>query len=209
MLCLVALIGIGTGLSGKVSSHQISPSKIKSWPSRPNRYMDIGPDVLPQPGTICLAGNSSYYGSLQGSSLQFSTFSKDLRPGSGIVQGPDLIVGNISGLAQFGSSGNQVGLAFGTDACNAGNIDAGWFALPNNDHPVDPQNLYRMSGGPNNDERFEQIGQSNVLHGLSALRQTAADLAAMVSAADISVPAVRRQTRPELMRGQTSVRVPG
>ena len=39
-----------------------------------------------------------------------------------------------------------------------------WFALPNTDHPVIPQNLYRMSGGANNDERFEQIGQSWLKH---------------------------------------------
>jgi hypothetical protein len=35
-----------------------------------------------------------------------------------------------------------------------------WFANPENDHPVIPQNLYRMSGGASNNERFEQIGQS-------------------------------------------------
>ena len=32
--------------------------------------------------------------------------------------------------------------------------------MPNNDHPVIPQNLYRMSGGASNNDRFEQIGQS-------------------------------------------------
>ena len=41
--------------------------------------------------------------------------------------------------------------------------------LPDNDHPVIPQNLYRMSGGATNDERFEQIGQSNVKHAFTAL----------------------------------------
>jgi hypothetical protein len=46
-----------------------------------------------------------------------------------------------------------------------------WLALPNNDHPVIPQNLYRMSGGATNDDRFEQIGQSNVKHAFTALQQ--------------------------------------
>ena len=50
-------------------------------------------------------------------------------------------------------------------------MDLNWFALPNNDHPVIPQNLYRMSGGPTNDERFEQIAQSNVKHAFTALTQ--------------------------------------
>jgi hypothetical protein len=88
----------------------------------------------------------------------------------GTVPGPDVIVGDLSGLAQFdGSSGTQVGLAVGTDSCNAGTVDLDWFALPNNDHPVIPQNLYRMSGGATNDERFEQVGQSNVKHAFTAL----------------------------------------
>jgi hypothetical protein len=87
----------------------------------------------------------------------------------GTVPGPDVIVGDLSGLAQFGSSGTQVGLAVGTDSCNAGTVDLNWFALPSNDHPVIPQNLYRMSGGATNDERFEQIGQSHVKHAFTAL----------------------------------------
>jgi hypothetical protein len=92
------------------------------------------------------------------------------QPDVGSVPGPDVIVGDLTGLAQFdGSSGTQVGLAVATDSCNAGTIDLHWFALPNNDHPVIPQNLYRMSGGLTNDERFEQIGQSNVKHAFTAL----------------------------------------
>lgn len=91
-------------------------------------------------------------------------------PSTGSVPGPDVIVGDLSGLAQFGSSaGTQVGLAVGTDSCNFGTVDLDWFALPDNDHPVIPQNLYRMSGGANNDERFEQIGQSSVKHAFTAL----------------------------------------
>ena len=46
------------------------------------------------------------------------------------------------------------------------NVD--WFALPNNDHPFIPQNLYRMSGGATNDERFEQLGQSWGKHAFTA-----------------------------------------
>jgi hypothetical protein len=62
-----------------------------------------------------------------------------------------------------------VGLAVGTDSCNAGMVDLEWHALPDNRHPVIPQNLYRMSGGATNNERFEQIGQSNVKHAFTAL----------------------------------------
>ncbi len=93
-------------------------------------------------------------------------------PEAGTVPGPDVVVGDLMGLAQFGSSsGTQVGLAVGTDSCNFGTVDLNWFALPNNDHPVIPQNLYRMSGGATNDQRFEQIGQSSVKHAFTALTQ--------------------------------------
>ena len=87
---------------------------------------------------------------------------------NGTTPGPDVIVGELSGLSQFGSSGTRVGLAVGTDSCNPGTVDLDWFANPSNDHPVIPQNLYRMSGGTNNDERFEQIGQSSMKHAFTA-----------------------------------------
>lgn len=93
-----------------------------------------------------------------------------LSPEAGSVPGPDVIVGDLNGLAQFGAqSGTQVGLAVGTDSCNFGTENLNWFANPANDHPVIPQNMYRMSGGPTNDERFEQIGQSSVKHAFTAL----------------------------------------
>ncbi len=36
--------------------------------------------------------------------------------------------------------------------------------MPETNHPIIPQNLYRMSGGAGNNERFEQIGHSWVKH---------------------------------------------
>ena len=91
-------------------------------------------------------------------------------PAVGTQPGPDVIVGDLSGLAQFDNAvGTQVGLAVATDSCNRGQVDLDWFALPNNDHPVIPQNLYRMSGGGDNTQRFEQIGQSSCKHAFTAL----------------------------------------
>ena len=87
-----------------------------------------------------------------------------------LVPGPDVIVGDVEDVAQFDPPvGTQVGLAIGTDSCNNGDQPIDWFALPGNDHPVVPQNLYRMSGGANNNERFEQIGQSWMKHTFLAL----------------------------------------
>ena len=64
-----------------------------------------------------------------------------------LVPGPDVIVGDIEDVDQMGSNATQVGLAIGTDSCNNGDQPVDWFALPDTNHPVVPQNLYRMSGG--------------------------------------------------------------
>lgn len=99
-------------------------------------------------------------------------------PESGSVPGPDVIVGDLNGLSQPDTNavGTQVGISVGTDSCNFGTVDLDWFQTPNNNHPVIPQNLYRMSGGATNDERFEQIGQSSVKHAFTALTENICSL---------------------------------
>ena len=94
-----------------------------------------------------------------------------MQPMNGTVPGPDVIVGDLPSVEQGGSSGSFVGLGVGTTSCNAGVVDLDWFQLPANDHPVIPQNMYRMSGGADNTERFEQIGQSWLKHAFTALTQ--------------------------------------
>ena len=88
-----------------------------------------------------------------------------------LVPGPDVIVGDLPEMAQYGNDtvNHLVGLGVGTTSCNNGDQPFDWFALPKTDHPVIPQNLYRMSGGATNDERFEQIGQSWMKHAFTAL----------------------------------------
>jgi hypothetical protein len=93
-----------------------------------------------------------------------------LVPGGHVpVPGPDIIVGDLSAMVQADpSSGTQVGLGIGTTSCNNGDQPVHFFAIPNTDHSVVTQNLYRMSGGPNNNDRFEQIGQAWVKHTFGA-----------------------------------------
>jgi len=92
-----------------------------------------------------------------------------------LVAGPDVIVGEVISVEQpaNGTNGSFVGLGVGTTACNAGDQQFHWFATPDNDHPVIPQNLYRMSGGTSNNERFEQIGQSWLKHSFAANEEEA------------------------------------
>ncbi len=84
------------------------------------------------------------------------------------VHGPDIVVGDMPAIVQSGSAGTQVGLGIGTISCNNGDQPVDFFQLPNTDHSVVSQNIYRMSGGSNNNDRFEQIGQSWVKHTFGA-----------------------------------------
>jgi hypothetical protein len=88
-----------------------------------------------------------------------------------LVHGPDVIVGDLPAVQQGGNDtvNHFVGLGVGTTSCNNGDQPLDWFALSNTDHPFIPQNLYRMSTGPNNNDRFEQIGQSWGKHAFTAL----------------------------------------
>lgn len=86
-------------------------------------------------------------------------------PNTGIV---DVIVGELPATQQFGRVGTRVGVAVGTTSCNKGTIPLNWFALPNVDHPVIPQNMYRLK-----DDRFEQLGHSFLKHAFTALQQNA------------------------------------
>ena len=81
-------------------------------------------------------------------------------------------------------SGSFVGLGVGTTSCNNGDQEFDWFALPDNDHPVIPQNLYRMSGGTSNNDRFEQIGQSWLKHAFTALQDNACGFGCTPAAAN-------------------------
>jgi hypothetical protein len=85
------------------------------------------------------------------------------------VPGPDVIVGDLPDVQELGSAGTQVGLAVATTSCNNGDQPVDWFQLPDTDHPVVPQNFYRMSSGANNTERFEQVGHSWMKHTFFAL----------------------------------------
>jgi hypothetical protein len=96
-----------------------------------------------------------------------------LVPGGHVpVPGPDIIVGDLTAMVEASPTPNpsdtQVGLGIATTSCNNGDQPVHFFAIPNTDHSVVTQNLYRMSGGPDNNDRFEQIGQAWVKHTFGA-----------------------------------------
>ncbi|MEZ6017828.1 MAG: hypothetical protein R3F49_22175 [Planctomycetota bacterium] len=78
--------------------------------------------------------------------------------------GPDVIVGDVSDVSNYGPVNGMVAYALGTTSCNIGDQELDWIANSPN-HPVIGQNIYRL-----NDGRFEQIGQSWLKHGFTALQ---------------------------------------
>ncbi|MGD2016640.1 MAG: hypothetical protein PVJ89_00875 [Planctomycetota bacterium] len=79
--------------------------------------------------------------------------------------GPDVIVGAIPGITNYGATGGMAGYALGTTSCNVGDAELLWIAN-SNQHPVIGQNIYRVENG-----RLEQVGQSWLKHGFTALQQ--------------------------------------
>lgn len=78
--------------------------------------------------------------------------------------GPDVIVGDLPDVSNYGISNNILGFTIGTTSCNVGNTPINWISN-NNQHPVIGENLFRLENG-----RFEQIGQSWLKHAFAALQ---------------------------------------
>lgn len=86
--------------------------------------------------------------------------------------GPDVIVGELPDVSNYTSSGAVGGkrsYAVGTTSCNIGDQPLLWISNTNQ-HPVISGNMYRLLNG-----RFEQIGQSWLKHGFTALQGTVCD----------------------------------
>jgi hypothetical protein len=81
--------------------------------------------------------------------------------------GPDVIVGDIIDVSNYNFSGSVDAFALGTTSCNIGDQNLLWIAS-NNQHPVIGQNLYKLKDGV-----LEQVGQSWLKHGFTALAQNA------------------------------------
>ncbi len=83
--------------------------------------------------------------------------------------GSDVIVGQITGPQNYTAVGNIEALSLGTTSCNIGNANVLWQAN-NNLHPVIGGTLYKYST-VNGAGRIEEIGQSWLKHGFTALTQ--------------------------------------
>jgi hypothetical protein len=94
------------------------------------------------------------------------------------TQGPDVIVGELPDFQSYGpvlvGTTSVHAFAVGTTSCNKGNETLIWIAEDNR-HPVIGQNMYRwrLVDGAG---QFDQVGQSWLKHGFTALQMNACSL---------------------------------
>ncbi len=92
--------------------------------------------------------------------------------GTALASGPDVIVGELYEITRWGSgTSNGVPVqaySVGTISCNVGDTPLLWIANTNQ-HPIISGNMYRLDV---TNGRFEQIGQSWLKHGFTALQGT-------------------------------------
>lgn len=93
----------------------------------------------------------------------FATSTVHAQWAGGTSTGADVIVGDITGVANYSDTGGIDAFSVGTTSCNIGDTPLDWIDGTNL-HPVIGQNAYRLRGN-----RFEQIGQSWLKHGFLAL----------------------------------------
>ena len=78
--------------------------------------------------------------------------------------GPDVIVGDIPDVTNWGGQGDELAFSVATVSCNQGNAALDWVPNPDPNHPVIAQNLHRVTV-----ERIEQIGLSWLKHGFAVV----------------------------------------
>lgn len=113
-------------------------------------------------GGLLLGGTAAFVGY----TLSQPVVAGDDGSGGVASAGPDVIVGAIPDVGKYGTLNGTSAYSFGSTSCNIGDTQLEWIA-GNNQHPVIPQNMYRVRGG-----RIEQIGMSWIKHGFCALQQT-------------------------------------
>jgi hypothetical protein len=84
--------------------------------------------------------------------------------------GPDVIVGDITGPANYTATGTLEALSLGTTSCNQGTVGVGWHSNTNQ-HPVIGGELYRFKI-VNGAGHFDMVGLSWLKHGFYAESQT-------------------------------------
>ncbi len=115
--------------------------------------------------SFTVSAGQTYYISVAGVDGATGTFQISGSLSAANPLGPDVMVGDLSDVMNYGSVGGISGHSIGTTSCNLGDQNVVWVANTNR-HPVIGQNFYRIS-----ENRMELIGQSWLKHGFTALTQ--------------------------------------
>jgi hypothetical protein len=78
------------------------------------------------------------------------------------ISGPDVIVGSLNGICNWGTVGGRSSYSFGATACNVGDVEMIWQGNTNH-HPIISPNIFRLKDG-----RFEQIALGWMKHGFGS-----------------------------------------
>ena len=81
----------------------------------------------------------------------------------GVIDGPDVIVGDIRGVSNYSAVNGIEAYAVGTESCNIGTEELWWYS-GTSQKPTIGSSLYRFKDG-----KFEQLGMSWLKHGFFAL----------------------------------------
>lgn len=116
---------------------------------------------FPSRSTILFCAILAAHAAAQGPS---SVLPPGVQCGSGV--GPDVIVGDITDVANYAGQNGLDGFTIGSTSCNIGTTAVQWWGATNQ-HPVISETLYKYKV-VNGSGRFEQIGLSWLKHGFAA-----------------------------------------
>jgi hypothetical protein len=88
-----------------------------------------------------------------------------------LADGPDVVLNQLVNPGQYASTPQIAALSAGSEICNVGDVPVAFMFLPNTNHPIYVQNLYRLHEG-----RLLHIGQSWVKHEFFALQNNGCQL---------------------------------
>ncbi len=120
-------------------------------------------------GSFTIEAAMSWSGGELPDDIRLGGESAVVRGGSGGTvcgqSGVDVIVGDLLDVSNYSSLNGIEAFAVGTTSCNVGDQNLLWISNTN-EHPVIGQNMFRLKDG-----RLEQIGQSWLKHGFTALTE--------------------------------------
>src|ERR1043165_5159148 len=146
-------------MSGITQDHRNHTGSLPHRPLGPDQFVEKGDEMTSTLGwrgrrggawVAAACGLAIAAGAARGQSgvLQKVERGLHVEDGGGVTDstGPDVIVGDIYEVMNFGVVNGVIGYTVGTRSCNVGTQDLLWLSY-GNQHPVIAQNMYRVKSG--------------------------------------------------------------